>query len=253
MVDFISINSIPQQADFSSLITLVSGLLGAAIGGFATYKAVDKSHINNTVLEKEKEEKNEKNLILAINEELKVLKEAYEQELDTVLLNLKEDQYLTSYYTATQDFMTIYHGNANKIGYIKNKNLRNKIIKTYIFIKRYLEESLIYKKYLDNFYQNRQSFLATVYPNLVNGIFTNIKTAPEIAIIVESIGKNDWSWLKSQYINQEQVINFIKSDEQSFLQLIHLSKKIKQLYIQLKAEINSIIMIIESIYPEDNL
>lgn len=251
MVDFISINSIPQQSDWSNLITLFSGLLGAAIGGFATYKAVDKSHINNIALEKAKEEKNEKNLILAINEELKVLKESYEQELDTVLLNLKEDQYLTSYYTATQDFMTIYHHNANNIGAIKNKKLRNKIIKTYIYLKRYLEESLIYKSYLENFYQNRQSFLATVYPNLVNGTFTNINTASEITFIVELISKNDWSWLQSQYINQTQVINFMHSDRESFLHLVNLSQKIKNLYIQLKTEINSIITIIESIYTEE--
>ena len=46
-------------------------------------------------------------LLKAIKEELKVLKESYEQELDATILKLEENQYLTSYYTATQDFMTI--------------------------------------------------------------------------------------------------------------------------------------------------
>ena len=125
-------------------------ILGALIGGVANFISTRQAHINNTNLEKRKEKLCERAVILSIAEELKSLLSSYETEMDYMFQTLPDNSFLESAYTITQDFMTIYSNNANKIGSIKNDELRALIITSYTYLKRYIEYLLNYANELEN-------------------------------------------------------------------------------------------------------
>lgn len=239
----------PFQPDpiFTSLI---SGLLGSAIGGFATYKAVDKAHEHNIELEKLKEAEEERNVILSIIEELKVLKETYQVEMDNIYNNLPQNEYILNTYTITQDFMTIYTHNSNKIGIIKDDKIRNLIIKSYTYLKKYIEYLLNYKDELNYFERARDEFIARAYPHLINTACSRANTTYEISNIKEMVNHNNWSWLNSQFLNPAQVQNFLNSDEKLKQDLIDASVDLKEKYIELKNLIDEVVNIGTNKYNE---
>lgn len=126
---------------------ILSSLIGGITGGLCTLTGVIISHKNNEKTEQGKEDRFENSVLQAISAELKILKNMYENEMDKVILGLDENNYLTNYYTAKQDFMTIYHGNTQNIGKIHNTDIRENIIKTYSNIKKFLESTEIYKDF----------------------------------------------------------------------------------------------------------
>lgn len=162
MIDYFFIDTGSNMS--ANIITLLSALLGAGIGGFATYKATMQAHKNNIELEEKKNKETEKAVVLSIVEELRVFHEIYYPQMKEGFDQLnKENQYLDSYYIATQDFFTVYTNNADKIGMITDKELRNLIVKIYVFLKKYLEDFNILRIYHEELASNK-----AVYNELID-------------------------------------------------------------------------------------
>ena len=124
-------------------IALISGLVGAVIGSKSAYK-----------LKQDELKLYEKATALSIIEELKVLRDEYQEEFDKQYNGLNEQQYLNVTYTISQDYSTIYTQNAGEIRLIKNTDFRNQIIKANLLIKKYIEDLKIYSKLYEEHYKN---------------------------------------------------------------------------------------------------
>ena len=119
-----------------------SGLVGAVIGVWATS------------FSKYKELKlYEKATVLSIVEELKVLKFSYENEFDNLYGDINGDDFLRTRYVISQDYMTVFTQNAGEIGLIKDEELRNLLIKSYMLIKNFIEDLKIYNELFEQHYE----------------------------------------------------------------------------------------------------
>ena len=141
------------------VLSLISGFVGAIIASIVTYRATKQAHENNIELEKLKERETEKAVVLSIVEELNVLNEIYSDQMNDYFEQLELDiDYLNSYYIVTQDFFTVFTNNSDKIGSISNKELRNLIVKIYVYLKRLLEDFNLLKLYLDELENKKAVF-----------------------------------------------------------------------------------------------
>ena len=141
------------------VLSLISGFVGAIIASIVTYNATKQAHENNIELEKLKEKETEKAVVLSIVEELNVLFEIYGKDMEEYFATLKtKNDFLGTYYIATLDFFTVFTNNSGKIGLISNKELRNLIVKIYVYLKSLLENFNLLKLYLEAL-ENKKAIL----------------------------------------------------------------------------------------------
>jgi hypothetical protein len=111
--------------------SLVPSIVGGLITGFFALYGVYRAYQYNL----KKQKKDEKNLIRgvlqALRDEINTLWDIYILTAGQELENLQQNAPFTSYYPITQDYFTIYTGNASLIGRIKNDDLRKAIVTTY--------------------------------------------------------------------------------------------------------------------------
>lgn len=231
--------------------SFLPSFVGALVGGSATLLGVFFSHKNNKQIEQNKEDKFEASVVLSIGAELKTLKNLYENEMDEALLSLSDKGYLTTYYTATQDFMAIYHGNTQNLGKIKNDIIRYNIIKTYSNIKKFLENTKIYEKFLKDFNTRQLDFLCKVFPTRYKKEEMSIfNVRKEIQQMKENILQKNWEWFNPQSMTHDEVSYFLTCDDSLIEKLIKDSQDIKKTYLEIKAGINEILLDIESNYKK---
>lgn len=221
------------------IISLISGLIGAALGVWASFK-----------LKNDELKLYEKATALSIVEELKVLLDVYQKEFDEAYSEIGEGKFLTFNYQVTQDYTTIYTQNAGEIGLIKNKELREAIIKSYTYLKKYIEELLIYTDDYKSFEKSRNEFIARVYPYSINTACAKADNSKEIKIIRNKIESGDWSWLNTQFLNQVQVLTFFTSDDNKIKDLALNSEELKKRFNELKKLINKTYKLANDIYKE---
>jgi len=229
-----------EQIIIQIIISSLSGIIGVFVGGFITNK-----------IKKDEFKLYEIATALSIIEELRVLKEEYEQEFDTIFEDVNKQQYLTTFYVITQDYTTIFTQNSGEIGLIKNKELRNLIIKCYICLKKFIEYLVIYNNKLNSFDKNRVEFIGRTYPNLINTACSDINYDAEILKIKNLVCQNNWSWFNTPFLNQPQVISFLNSDDILIQDLISASKDLKNKYKNLKNNIEITIQLANKIYNEN--
>lgn len=75
----------------------------------------------------------------AISTELELLFSRYKKTMGSIITGLSSDQVLNMYYSVTENYFTMFDNNAKLLGQLKNKELRNAIISTYINIKGLIE------------------------------------------------------------------------------------------------------------------
>lgn len=100
--------------------------------------AVLALYIANHVLDKERQNRRIKALYQALYEELKEIGNAYDEEVGIFWKALEEERGVKVFLvnlSLTQDYLAVYHSNANLIGQIPNSKLRRKIVKTYTLLK----------------------------------------------------------------------------------------------------------------------
>ena len=128
------------------VLSFFSGFIGAML-----------AHKNNLELEEKKNKETEKAVVLSIVEELNVLFEIYGKEMEEYFATLKtENDFLKAYYIATLDFFTVFSNNADKIGIISDNELRNQIVKIYVYLKRFLENFNLLRMCYDELPENEK-------------------------------------------------------------------------------------------------
>ena len=222
------------------VLSLISGFIGAIVGGFATYK-----------LKQDELKLYEKATALSIIEELKVLRDEYQEEFDKQYNGLNEQQYLNVTYTISQDYSTIYTQNAGEIGLIKNTDFRNQIIKANLLIKKYIEDLKIYSKLYEEHYKNNKNFVATAYPKLIDKDCSDIDTDGIIYnnITLKMINK-DPSWHDNPNLTEAQITCFYNSYDSAKKCLCNFSNRLKTDYYSLKEVIENVIQKSKELYGE---
>lgn len=222
------------------VIALISGLVGALIGAKAS---------NNL---KDKELKlYEKATALSIVEELKVLRDEYQEEFDKQYNGLNEQRYLNVTYTISQDYSTIYTQNAGEIGLIKNATLRNLIIKSNILLKKYIENLKIYKQLFGKHYELNKNFVATAYPKLIDKDCSEIDYESIIYnYLISKIENKDPSWHDNPNLSEAQITSFYYSYNNSKNHLCYFSQRLKNDYYRLKEVIKDVIQKSKELYGE---
>lgn len=225
-------------------------IIGAILGGLATFLSTHQAYKNNINLEKQKEKLIERSVVLSISEELQSLICSYQEEMDKLYQNLPDNEFLDSSYSITQDFMTIYQNNANKIGLIEDDELRALIIKSYTYFKRYIEYLLKYAQMLKEFNKKRMIFIGNIYPKFINIECSTINTTLDISQIKELAQQHKWENLTSGYLTPVQIKTFIDSDNRAIEELVYFSQDLKVKYFELKTLFNKTIQKILLIYSK---
>lgn len=229
-------------------LSLTSSFIGAIIGGYYTYRATEKSYKNSLMLQEEKVSIREKSTVLSIVEELKILLDSYKDEFDKIYEQLDTNDYVDIKYYVSQNYSTIFSENAEAIGLIKNKELREKIIRTEICLKRYLEYLINHTHACELLEKNRTEFIALVYPQYINCSCSRADNAKEIQNIKNHLKVDNWTWLNSDYVNKMQVINFISSDTRMVSDLHLSSIDLRDRFFELKRLIDELVKLSEIIY-----
>lgn len=116
--------------------SLLSGLIGAVIGGvltgFFSILAVNKSEKLTRDSKLGQDRKTLKGLLQALHDELESVNERYQETMGAQIEALPEGQPLLMYYPVINDFFTVYNANAHLIGTIDNNDLRKSIVRTYV-------------------------------------------------------------------------------------------------------------------------
>ena len=115
---------------FSSeyFLSFVSGALVSALGLYLAHSELDRG----------RQEKKIKGLHQALYEELKEIRNVYDEEVGVFWKEFKKNgggEIFPVNLSLTQDYFTVYHSNANLIGQIPNSKLRRRIVKTYTSLK----------------------------------------------------------------------------------------------------------------------
>jgi hypothetical protein len=138
LVDHIATHLIigPQHMSWESLL---SGLIGAVIGGVLTglfsILAVNKTEKHNRESRVENDTKLLKGLLQALHDELESIYERYQESMGAHIEALAEGTPLLMYYPVINDFFTVYNANAFLIGRIENNDLRKSLVRTYVLAK----------------------------------------------------------------------------------------------------------------------
>lgn len=226
-----------NQSSNIDFITIIASVIGALIAGFFSWFATKQAHENNQKLKDKELKIYEKATALSIVEELKVLLEEYKSEFDLVFKNLKSNDYIVFSYYITQDYTTIFTQNSGEIGLIKNEELRKLIIKSYLCLKRFIEELQIYTNDLQNFEKERNKFISKKFPNLINLNLSEFDLN-EIDGLKQELKKCGFSYTEGTPLLEDENMNFFASDYQRIKDLRNYSQNLKRQYFRLKGLIN---------------
>ncbi|MCW5626852.1 MAG: hypothetical protein KIT73_19195 [Burkholderiales bacterium] len=138
-----------------TLDSLMSGLIGAVIGGVLTgvfsIIAVNKTEKHNRDSQAEADSRVLKGLLQALHDELESIFERYQETMGVHIESLPEGKPLLTYYPVINDFFTVYNANAFLIGRIENNDLRKSLVRTYILAKGLVDSYRMNNELLSKF------------------------------------------------------------------------------------------------------
>lgn len=138
-----------------TLESLLSGLIGAVIGGLLTgwfsIIAVNKTEKHRRDSQTTSDAKVLKGLLQALHDELESIFERYQETMGSQIESLPTGQPLLIYYPVINDFFTVYNGNASLIGCIENNDLRKSLVRTYVLAKGLVDSYRMNNEILSKF------------------------------------------------------------------------------------------------------
>lgn len=121
----------------NSWVTIMAAILGSIVGGaiagYFTLQGVKKAHQHDLEKTTKDREALVKSLLQSLHDEIETLWETYMKGIGVKLEALSDKQPFHYYYTATQEYFSVYTGNSFLIGQIDNNDLRKAIITTYTY------------------------------------------------------------------------------------------------------------------------
>jgi hypothetical protein len=138
----------------SGIIGLAGALIGAYIGGRATRRAADQSFNKQVDLQQAEQERMVEGVLQALYEELSAIWEVYMREVGQKLEQLEENQIFGYIVPLTQqDYFTIFNNNSAFIGHIRDPELRQLIVKTYMRAKGVLDSVRMHNQLSEDYEQ----------------------------------------------------------------------------------------------------
>lgn len=113
------------------IIGISAALVGAAIAGYFSLKAIDHSFEKQRELDGRDKEEKLKSLLTALDSELRTVWDLYMQRGGRILEELPPGQPLLIFYPIEQEYFVVYNSNASTIGSISDNKLRTRLIMTY--------------------------------------------------------------------------------------------------------------------------
>ena len=129
---------------------LLSGLVGAAIGGVATLSAQIISIGNQRKQQKQSEEVMIRGFVQAIADEVTSVWDRYNVEIGPHLKTLPEGQ-AAIVFPLQQSYFVVFDSNASLIGRIPDRKLREQIIATYVEAKGFVDSMRYYERLVDTY------------------------------------------------------------------------------------------------------
>ncbi|MGL4614111.1 hypothetical protein [Aeromonas sobria] len=130
------------------LLTAVSSLVGAVIGGWmtrnATINATNIANEHQRQLAKDAEDTLLTGFIWSIHDEIESLFRRYNETVGIMLRDTPEGEMLPIKYRAEHDYFSVYHSNSALIGKVRDHELRSDIIYAYTMAKSILDSYSIY-------------------------------------------------------------------------------------------------------------
>ncbi|WP_368192626.1 hypothetical protein [Aeromonas sp. s8] len=130
------------------LLTAVSSLVGAVIGGWmtrnATINATNIANEHQRQLAKDAEDTLLTGFIWSIHDEIESLFRRYNETVGIMLRDTPEGEMLPIKYRAEHDYFSVYHSNSELIGKVRDHELRSDIIYAYTMAKSILDSYSIY-------------------------------------------------------------------------------------------------------------
>lgn len=130
------------------LLTAVSSLVGAVIGGYmtrnATINATNIANEHQRQLAKDAEDALLTGFIWSIHDEIESLFRRYNETVGVILRNTPDGEVLSIKYRAEHDYFSVYHSNSALIGKVRSHELRSDIIFAYTMAKSILDSYSIH-------------------------------------------------------------------------------------------------------------
>jgi hypothetical protein len=133
----------------SSAITWIVPLVASLIGGGMALLGVLFTHGLDLRKHKRAEEQALHNLYRAILVEFSAFWEWYQEGQGRTLESLEEGEPLRAYVAATQEYFSVYRGNSILIGRIRDDELRDILVKTYVRIQALMDAYQLYGDFLE--------------------------------------------------------------------------------------------------------
>ncbi|MGR9600632.1 hypothetical protein [Pandoraea sputorum] len=118
---------------------VISGLVGAAIGGACTLWGV---HIQQARTERAQQREHERKLraiVQAMRDEISTLWDIYKMTCGAALEARPAGEPFDVYWPVTQTYMTIFESNADRIGDISDGDLRQTLVRMYCITKSHID------------------------------------------------------------------------------------------------------------------
>lgn len=116
---------------YTLLASVVGALIGGGMTGYFTLKAAAKSHANALNVQQENQKKVVRAFLQAVHDEIETLWDTYQEGIGVQLESLQDGHGLLFYYPVTQEYFTVYNGNAFLIGHVEDADLRKLIVQVY--------------------------------------------------------------------------------------------------------------------------
>ncbi|MCL4322470.1 MAG: hypothetical protein M0016_01255 [Deltaproteobacteria bacterium] len=227
--------------------SIIGALIGGLITGYFMILQAKKEFKNRQNLINQEDEKTEKAVLQALKTEIETIWDRYKDNIKPDIEELLKDDYsryfsdinkyqddllyfhnklLPFRFLISQDYFSIYNGNASFIGKIKNSELRKEIVSCYINIKGFLEIIIAFER------NNQDEKKIILEKNLKeiskNENYTNEGRTPVIMIFYKDVLNriiNDLTIIKTEQDKlTDQIYNLIN----------FLENEISQNYIEIK-------------------
>ena len=221
------------------VLSLISGFIGAIVGGFATYK-----------LKQDELTLYEKATALSIVEEIKVIRDLYELTFDEQFSKLSDGGYVNYLLTINPECSTVFNQNAGEIGLIKSKELRNLIIKTNLQLKKFIESVNNYNASSNQHAQNRRNFMASAYPNMISVVSSQDDVDSFIDRFIQRFMTEYPKVVEESKMTEAQLVSFVNNEKTTIAYLCDMTKALKTDYFNLKNNIEITINKANELYGE---
>ena len=233
-------------------------IAAALISTLVSLAVLTGQNLINWLFKKNEKKDFENAVVSAIYEELSCLYNNYSEQFDKAFLNTKDDEYIRTTFTITQDFFTIYHNNSQNIGRIKSAEIRNSIVQIYILLKRLVENILYYNTSYNSLMERRKEFFCEIYKisgqTTFNGLSINDAFFINILSIVLKIDDKGYDeTIKIASVNlatsgNMNLLVLVGNDKELRDNLIAQTKDLKNDYSTIKKRIIEVTQMIKEQY-----